>query len=287
MEIIDVGNDKGNPDYGSYGRGACEFGYEVIMVVPYVYYLYTQNIPCKVLTCKGMKPFYYFLPEESYIEKYDRRTWHIPQGVPLKTIHFSQLDKNKWITPPYKDYYSKFQLKTKFEKEILIINNKYSYEWSHLPVNYLSLDILDHLFSILSKKYTILYNRPTTNIPQDLAEKWNIEEKLEDLKDFELIKEKHPDVIDLSDLALNEKIPFNQLQLILGSHSTKQISVQGGNSILASLTKGTNLVYATKGGEVDHNSYENWYSEFSGASVRSTNDYNKLISFVEQYYINA
>ncbi len=264
-----------------------EFGYEMACSMPYAYWLHQRGELEKVVTCKGMKPFYYFLPEGSYIEKYDKRTWHVPQNVPLKGIHFPQLNKNKWVTPPFKDFYSKFQLKTKFEKEILIINNKYSCEWDHLPVNYLNLDVLDYLFNILSKKYTVLYNRPTTNIPLDFAEELNKKHKLKDLKDFELIKNKYPNVIDLGDLATYEKIPFNQLQLILGSHSTKQISVQGGNSILASLTKGTNLVYAVKGHEIANNSFENWYSEFSGAFIKSTNNYDKLISFVEQYYING
>lgn len=278
MEVIDVGNKEGHPKWG---RGACEFGYEIIMVVPYVYYLYTQNIPCKVLTCKGMRPFYYFLPEESYVEKYDKRTWHVPKGVPLKGIHFPKLNKDKWVTPPFKDYYSKFQLNTKFEKETILISNKYSTEWGGPPINFIDVKTLDILFSILKEKYTIIYNRPSFKyIPKDHQDTINEES---DIKDFHLINNKHPEVIDINTLPEYEDVTLNELQLILGSKSPNKISVQGGSSILSSLTGGTNLVYAVKGSEVSNNSFENWYSEFSGATVKSTSSYQELVNLINKY----
>jgi hypothetical protein len=264
----------------------CEFGYEIIMVLPYVYYLHKQNVPLKVLTSRGMKSFYFFLKEDEYEEKYQKRTWVEPHllNVPLKTIHFPQLNKTQWEMPNFKEHYQNFKLNTTFEKEILLINNKYNFEWGHPPINFLSVEVLDILFEGLSPYYTIIYNRPNfQNIPEDFASTWgNIE-----LEDFSLIKEKYPNVIDSNELIKQETYDFNTLQLILGSNSTKQISVQGGNSILASLTGGTNLVYAIKGHEITHNSFNNWYPEFSGALVKSTNNYSELINWVQNYYINS
>ncbi len=46
MEIIDANN--------------CEFGYELIMVVPYVYFLHQNGTPVGVKTFLDMKPFYFF-----------------------------------------------------------------------------------------------------------------------------------------------------------------------------------------------------------------------------------
>ena len=45
-----------------------EFGIELALVVPYAYWLHTQGKLDKVITSKGMKPFYYFCDdvEESF-----------------------------------------------------------------------------------------------------------------------------------------------------------------------------------------------------------------------------
>lgn len=268
MVIIDTGN----------GNVACEFGYEIIMVIPYVYYLHSKGITCKVLTCKGMESFYYFLPEGAYEEKYNKRGWAVPKNLPLKGIHFNTLNKDQWVMPPYKEYFSQYK-GISLKKEYIIINNKYNTEWGKPPVNYLDLDTLNTLFSSLSPKYDIIYNRP---LPQSVPGDHSL---IYDLKEFDLIKEHFPFVIDLNVISKQQSIPYNLLQLILGSKCTKQISVQGGNSILASLTGGINLVYAVKGSEIKHNSFEAWYPEFSGATVKSTSSYQELINLINKYYL--
>jgi hypothetical protein len=265
--IVDSGN----------GSTGCEFGYEIIMVIPYVYYLHVKGVKVKVITSQGMLPFYYFLPKDSIEERYDNRDYYIPKNLPLKGIHFNTLNKDRWIMPPYKEYFSQYKV-ISFEKEYIIINNKYNTEGGP-PINYLNLDTLKTLFKLLTPKYNIVYNRPQSNhIPDDNSQVY-------DLKDFNLIKEEFPNIIDLNILASQQSISYNQLQLVLGSKCSKQISVQGGTSILASLTGGTNLVYAAMGGEVTHNSFEAWYPEFSGAIVKSTSSYKELISLVNKYFV--
>lgn len=76
---------------------ACEFGYEIIMVVPYANYLYRNGQDVTVITSRGMRVFYHFLPAECVVERYNRRTWVEPHsiGVPLKTIHFPRLAANE------------------------------------------------------------------------------------------------------------------------------------------------------------------------------------------------
>lgn len=54
-----------------------------------------------------MFPFYYFLPKGSIEEKYDNRYCLLPANVPLKGIHFDVLNKDQWLMPPYKEYFSK------------------------------------------------------------------------------------------------------------------------------------------------------------------------------------
>lgn len=259
---------------------ACEFGYELIMVVPYVHYLHKNNIEVQVHTCVGMKPFYYFLNPDNVHIKYNKRRGAIPNGTPLRVIHFNTLDTSKWDFPPLKAHYKDFKLKTVFEKEPLVISNKYTTEWGHSPINYLPVEVLDVLLEGLTQIYTVIYNRPLlSSITQDHSV--NL-----DLGDYELIRRKYPTVIEMNNLQQVEGIDYNLLQIIVGSKTDKYISVQGGNSILNSLFGGTNLVYAKKGSELTHNSFKGWYSNFSGCKVVDTSDYAELIQLIQQNYID-
>ena len=49
-----------------------EFGIELALGLPYVYWLHENNQLEKVVTSKGMKPFYYFC--DNVEERYDYRT---------------------------------------------------------------------------------------------------------------------------------------------------------------------------------------------------------------------
>lgn len=259
---------------------ACEFGYELIMVVPYAHYLHTNNIDVEVYTCTGMEPFYYFLDPKNVHIKYNKRRGAIPQGTPLRDIHFRELDTSQWNFPSLKDYYKDFKLKTSFEKEPLIISNKYTTEWGHSPINYLPVEVLDVVLEGLTQMYTVIYNRP---LAKNITEDHSI---TMDLGDYTLIKEKYPSVLEMNELYNTEGIDYNLLQVVLGAKTNKFISVQGGNSILNSLFGGTNLVYAKKGSELTHNSFQGWYSSFSGCKVVDTPDYAELINLIQQNYID-
>ena len=49
-----------------------EFGYEIACSIPYAYWLQKRGELEKVITCKGMKPFYYFC--DNVEEKYEQRS---------------------------------------------------------------------------------------------------------------------------------------------------------------------------------------------------------------------
>ena len=53
---------------------APEFGYELILIVPLVYKHHLNGDRTTVITTRGMRCFYYFLPEDCVIEKYTKRT---------------------------------------------------------------------------------------------------------------------------------------------------------------------------------------------------------------------
>jgi hypothetical protein len=149
-----------------------------------------------------------------------------------------------------------------------MVSNKYTWERLKPPVNYLPLDLLDSLFTRFKSKYTILYNRPRASaVPQDRAQ-----EHL-DFGDWYMIKEKHPEVVDLNELDTHTD--YNTRQIVLASRCEKFISVQGGTSIFSSMFGGENMIYAYAGEELEFNSYS-WYNKFSRAKVEHFNDWNNL-----------
>ena len=78
MEIIDL-----NP----------EFGYELVCGMPYAYYLKKQGKKVKVITCRGMSPFYWFCDEVE--EKYESRSvdnnTNGVQNLPNNWIHHNAM----------------------------------------------------------------------------------------------------------------------------------------------------------------------------------------------------
>lgn len=256
----------------------CEFGYELIMSIPYANYLKQSNQRLQVYSAKDTRCLYYFLDEHEHSEIYSTRRHSIPIGTDLKDIHVKTLDKSKFLFPDFKNHYIHKDFDFKTDKELLIISNKYNREWLKPPINFLSLEVLDKLFSDLSSRYTVVYNRSS---PKNLV---NDNSDQLDFKDYDIVKS-HKDVIDANDLFEEYDMSFNLFQMLLYSRSNKFISVQGGTSVLSSIFGGTNIIYAKNGSELDCGAFDNWYSEFSSCKILHTNEYSQLISLVSQEYL--
>ena len=55
-----------------------EFGYEIVCSIPYAYYLQQKGELEKVVTCKGMQPFYYFCNNvEQYLQQMREEHCHL------------------------------------------------------------------------------------------------------------------------------------------------------------------------------------------------------------------
>jgi len=251
-----------------------EFGYELIKIAPWAYYLYTQNKLEKVITCKDMKWFYYFTKCE---EIYDKRI----DGSALKhvgkiyEIHTKELDTSEWLPPPYYKFYQNNIFN--FEKPLCIISNKYTTEWLLPPINFFNLEVLREMIEYLENKYTIIYNRQTFDIGT-----WDREEYLE-LNDFDLLQN-YDDVILIQDLMKKYNMSYNELQIKLYPHCKKFISAQGGISIFNSYFSGINIIFAKKCSELRVGSYNNWYNKFSGAKIIVIGNEDKLIKTIKENY---
>lgn len=243
---------------------AFEFGYELILYVSLAYQKFLEGYEVKVITSKLMEPFYFFLKDKNIITRYSKRFYS--DG----SIHFKQLPKD-FIYPDFKKFYALKKNPIDHKKPIFLISNKYNTEWNNKPINFLSLDSLEKIFSILNKKYTIIYNHPN-------SDKIVIDNN-QDLKfEYKSLLAKY-NVIDINDIETQN---INELQLILGSYCDHKISVQGGNSILASFTGGTNDIYAVKGAELKNNCF-NWYYRFSNCKTNIHKSYDSLLNKIAKY----
>ena len=132
----------------------CEFASELVCVIPYVYWLHQNNQLEKVITSRGMTPFYYFC--DNVEERFEYRTFDVDvnglKDVPNEWIHhnassvfgrpFSELtedeesevhgvlDYSEWVPPPYKDYYQTDQFN--HMKPYIVVNNNYNIESANM-----------------------------------------------------------------------------------------------------------------------------------------------------------
>jgi hypothetical protein len=243
-----------------------EFGYELIGIIPYAYWLHLQGKLTGVDTSYDMKSFYYFAPDviEHDVRRHSRTWGKVREKYDNGYIHKKVLDVSRWVPPPYKQYYENSDYV--FDKPLLVCCNKYNMEWKKDPVNYLDLDTLDWLFSNYKDKYEIIYSRFRPEMGYDDTV------DTMDLGEWDLVSSHG--ITTIQDLK-TEGINYNLLQLKLYPHCNRFITVQGGTSILASYFGGENIVFAKSGMEVKNNTYS-WYPLLGGSRIHHVTTYDDL-----------
>ena len=164
----------------------CEFASELVCVIPYVNWLHQNNQLERVITSKGMSPFYYFCDDIE--ERFDYRTFDINTNglndMPNNWVHHNTtsvfgkdyselteeqqaevngvLDYSQWIPPSYKDHFQS----EKFDslKPYVVVNNNYNIEFGNLITEsrrYFNIETLNEIFNHLTEKgYNVIYKRP-------------------------------------------------------------------------------------------------------------------------------
>lgn len=256
-----------------------EFGIELTLVVPYAYWLHTEGKLEKVITTKGMKPFYYFC--NNVEERYDHRTVDNAAAgmdkIPNDWIYgfkgnaelykdewpeweeFADvergcgiLDYNKWKLP---NYNTQFKNDTfKFEKPYIVISNRYNWEHGKPPVGYFDIKCLYNIFNELtSKGYIVIYKRPkNTEFPLDqneintLNRKENLTANIDTIgviNDYELTTY-YDDVYLLDDIvAGHSSMTYNEVQLNLFTNASGFITMGGGSTLFPCLFKKPTVAY--------------------------------------------
>jgi hypothetical protein len=256
-----------------------EFGIELTLALPYAYSLHKRGKLEKVITSKGMKPFYYFC--DNVEERYEHRTVDNKvanmDSLPNSWIYGSKnnaelyksewkdwesfskvdrgcgiLDYSEWEVPDYKTYYKND--KFKFDKPFIVVSNRYNWEHNSKPVGYFSIKCLYDVFNYLTNSgYLVIYKRPNnTEFPLDQNEinTLNNQETLKAdvegvgvITDYELTN--YYDDVILFDKILedNSEFTYNELQLNLFSNAEGFISMSGGSTLLLNLFKKPTITY--------------------------------------------
>lgn len=236
-----------------------EYGVELGVFIPYINYLKHHNLlnGRKVKTYNGMRPYYFFLSDEEYIEKdkSEKRRWippqyryFLPENIKDDDKVYSKYEVPSMYLPP--DYYTFY--KSQYivsNKPIFIIQNKYNMEWGDPPLNFFDVEQLEKILNILSKKFTVVYFR-TNNFNNGNSGYSTDHNEAESytLGDKEMIKEKwsDKDVLLIEDMVEKLNIDFNKLKLLLLANSKYTLSTFGGINFSDAYFPCEHLVFVRK-----------------------------------------
>jgi hypothetical protein len=271
-----------------------EFGFELLAVVPYAYWLHRRGLLDRTIGCLDTRCLYYFSKnhEERPVKRHYVPITEYPIGERGSLFRYDRatfprvLDTRKWSPPPYREAFRDERFR--WEKEICILSNKISDEQfpgdskPGPPTNFIATELLLRLIGMLRGRYQVIYSRPRA---QDIV---TDHQTIRETSDIEAIKRACPDAVTIQELhSRYPKLSFNELQLRLYSSCQRFISVLGGSAYLASYFGGTNIVLARRGWEVDCGAYKRWFDRFSRARVIAVSSDRELVQAVEREFLLA
>jgi len=282
-----------------------EFGYELVCAAPYAYWLKEQGEFVKVITSKGMKPFYWFCDEveEKHTSRSVNNSTNGVQDLPNNWIHHNALanfgkdyslltedekikangwlDYTKWIAPPYADKF--YEEGSPSLENYIVVSNRYNLEHSQEPIGYFDIESLYKIFVQLTDKgYNVIYKRPrNTEFTTDLNE-WQNKNIMANVKGAGMISDYDltnyfDNVYLFDDILETVDGTYNEAQLKIFSSAQGFIAMGGGSSILCSYFNKPVIIYVNTSKDVrpgyfDGESYFNKLSEAKVYPVVDTRD---------------
>ena len=242
-----------------------EFGAEINSFLPFVHWLWhTGELGARrIVTYRGMAPFYPFLAAEQiicspeprrYIAPADRPIW-----LPTRDDHAPRSPAFE-LFPNYRALYRNDLFAS--EKPLLILHNKFCTEWDGPPINFLPPDLIAETLATLSEHFHIIYSRPGIAPPgADYSADHQPDHHLADRE----ILAAFPEVQILEDLAaeLSQVYTYNQLKLMLYARTHFHITVQGGNAHLAALFGGSLILIYHRAGHETRHSYQHGHFAYA------------------------
>ena len=215
-----------------------EYGPEVISFVPFVAWLKKSGRleGRRILSYKGMRPYYFFLGDGEFAEKDERRSWlkYDKRFWPSSVTHLGE--PCPWHL--YPDYRARYQNQgLEFPRPLIFVQNKFAVEWGVGPINYIPLNILDRFLEQTRDTYSVVYSRPRGN-SSGYSEDSN---NFCDFPDQRII-EKYAHVTCLEDLASGRE--YNSVKLEVLAKTSICITTHGGGShILAAFPHSLMLIF--------------------------------------------
>jgi len=251
-----------------------EFGYELITVIPFAYYLFLNGMLKSTTSAKGSAPLYYFSPNHTETNtrsflSYRKRI--ALSDIPNKQIHIPRLDTRQWQPPPYKQHY--YSERLQFD---VVILNKYTAEWNGPPINFIDIESLERILWRLRHK-AVLYIR------MDSAARLDDDQPVQDLGEWSVLKS-FGNVRTLQSVADDCNLSYNEAQLRCLAGCNQFVSVQGGTSILASYFGGTNIVLVKRCISLKSGGY-NYYWRLGGSAVKLCHATEEVERAVADLYV--
>ena len=256
-----------------------EFGNEVQFALPHAYWHYKNGTLKTTQSARFTRELYFFSPdhEECFAERSPKANYNF--DLP-RIMHSQNYDMTKWAAVPLKETYRNDVYV--FDKPMLIVANRYNREWDGPPVSFLSIDLLDFIFTALKDRFTIVYNRPkATQIVEDNSD-------IIDLDEFDWLRQTHPEVLLMDDLYRENRgnaRNYNHFQLQLYANANHFISTHGGTASLASYFGGVNLILSKKGLEHHFNCYRTIYPKLSGAMILHAKTDDDVRHYVQSHFM--
>ena len=266
-----------------------EFASEVVLSIPYCYYLHQRGQLGKVTVCNGMKPFYYFA--DNVVEGFSQRSLDNPtalKDIPNKWLHHSHgvdgvIDYTEWETPPYKEVY-----RTDIFDDIkpfVIVNNIFNAPW--LENGCLDIKSLYDIFTYLTESgYKVVYKRPENKefiLDQNeiMTPSSDITADVEGIgviTDYELC-DYFENVININKLWKDTDLDYSTLNLNLFAETEGFITPSGAGSQLCAYFGKPIVMHVTRGREVERPGYlthpDCFYKKLSNAPLHLIYDDHK------------
>jgi len=299
----------------------CEFASELVCVIPYAYWLHQNNQLEKVITSKGMKPFYYFCDDVE--ERFEHRTFDINQNglndVPNNWVHHNceavfgkdygeltldeqveangVLDYLQWTPPPYNNHFG-FWDEFIDLKPYVVISNNFNIEAGNDITEsrrYFDLNTLSNMFYYLQDAgYNVIYKRPdNTEFAPDQNEMatilhgYQFSEMTDQgtMSDYGLC-DYYDNVFNINQMDKGN-YGYNEFQMKCFASADGFVTPNGGGGILCACFDKPVVFYVPSGKETRPGYLTNddsYINKLSNADIHVTYNYSELLDKVKGVY---
>lgn len=208
-----------------------EYGNEVATFIPFVAWLKKEGLLAdrRVITYEGMRPYYYFLDDGELELKYEKRRFGFTRERLWPSNSTYTAVKERWhVRPNYRAHYA--TRGQSFPKPVLFIQNKFTVEFGHGPMNYIPLRAIKSLLR-LQERFHIVYSRPGI---LRTANGYSVDRNAFcDYPDLEVVRE-YDKVEIFEETCLSKGLDYNATKLEYLAKAYLFVSSQGGGAHIVS-----------------------------------------------------